>query len=66
MMHFVQKRIKYEAFNCGEVLQLTFLTKKEQKLLYYWAEVEEGSSTRTPSIKTVYLHQDEATFELKF
>ena len=35
-------------------------------MLYYWAEVEEGASTRTPSIKTVYLHQNEATFALKF
>jgi hypothetical protein len=39
---------------------------KEQKLLYYWAEVEVGDSTRTPSIKTVCLHQNEATFALKF
>ena len=40
--------------------------KKEQKMIYYWAKVEEGASTRTPLIKTVYLHQDEATFALKF
>ena len=40
--------------------------KKEHKLLYYWAEVEEGASNRTPSIKTVYLHQNEATFALQF
>ena len=40
--------------------------KKEQKLIYYWAKVEEGASTKKPSIKTVYLHQNEATFALKF
>ena len=40
--------------------------KKEQKLLNYRAEVEEGASTRTPSIKMVYLHQNEATLALKF
>ena len=38
---------------------------KVQKLLYYRAEVEEGAFIRTPSIKTVYLHQNEATFALK-
>ena len=40
--------------------------KKDQKLLYYQAKVERGASTKTPSIKTVYLHQNEATFALKF
>ena len=35
-------------------------------MIYYRAEVEEGAATRTPSIKTMYLHQDEATFALKF
>ncbi len=37
-----------------------------KKLLYYRAKVEEGAFTRKPSIKTVYLHQNEATFALKF
>ena len=40
--------------------------KKVKKLLYYCAEVEEGAFTRTPSLKTEYLHQKEATFALKF
>ena len=40
--------------------------KKEKKLIYYWAKVEDGAFTKTPSIKTVYLHKDEATFALKF
>ena len=40
--------------------------KKEQKLIYYRAEVEEGAATKTPSIKTVYLHHIEATFALQF
>ena len=40
--------------------------KEEQKLLYYQAKVEEGASTRKLSIKTVYLHQNEAMFALKF
>ena len=40
--------------------------KKEQKLLYYRAEVEEGDSTKKTSIKTMYLHQNEATFALNF
>ena len=40
--------------------------KKDQKLLFYRAEVEEGASTKTPSIKTVFLHQNEAMFALKF
>ena len=67
MMLCVQRIITFEAFNCGEVLQLTFLQrKKEHKLLYHWAEVEEGASTRKLSTKTVYLHQNEATFSLKF
>ena len=39
---------------------------KEHKLIYYWAKVEDRTFTKTPSIKTVYLHQDEATFSLKF
>ncbi len=39
---------------------------KVQKLIYYWAEVEEDASTKTPSIKTVYLNHKEATFALKF
>ena len=39
---------------------------KMQKLLYHRAKVEEGASTRTPSIKMVYLHQNEATLALKF
>ncbi len=38
----------------------------EQKLLYYRAKVEEGTSNKKTSIKTVYLNQKEATFELKF
>ena len=66
MMHYVQKQTIYEAFNCGEALQLTFLTKKEQQLIYYRAEVENGAFTKTTSLKTVYLHEDEATFALKF
>ena len=37
-----------------------------QKLIYYWDEVEEGAATRTLSTKTVYLHQDKATFALQF
>ena len=37
-----------------------------QKLLYYRAKVEEGSFNITPSIKMVYLHQNEAMFALKF
>ena len=45
-MHFAQKRIINKAFNCGEVLQLTFLTKKEYQLLYYRAKVEVGTSTK--------------------
>ena len=66
MMHFKQKQIIYEAFNCGGALQLTFQTKRKCKhFLYYRAEAEEGASTKTPSIKTVYLHQNEATFALK-
>ena len=40
--------------------------KKEQKLIYYRAEIEEGTSSKTPSIKTVYLHHNEATVALKF
>ena len=40
--------------------------KKEQKLIYYRAKVEEGAATQTPSIKIVYLHQDKAMFALKF
>ncbi len=48
-------------------IAMNFSTKqKEQKLLYYWSEVEEGASTKKTSIKTVYLHQNEAKFELKF
>ena len=48
-------------------IAIDFLNKKKvQKLLYYQAEVEEGASTRTTSIKTVYLHQNEATLALKF
>ncbi len=48
-------------------IAMNFSTKqKEQQLLYYWAEVEEGAFTKTPSIKMVYLHQNEATFALKF
>ena len=65
MMHFVQKQIKYKAFNCGEALQLTFL-KKRAKLIYYWAKIEEGAAAKTPLIKTVYLRYGEATFALKF
>ena len=38
--------------------------KKEQKLLYYWAKVEEGASTKKTSIKMMYLHQNEAMFAL--
>ena len=67
MMHNVPKRLIYEAFNCGEVLQLTFPPKtKKLKLLYYQAEVEECASTKKTSIKTVYLKHNEATFALKF
>jgi hypothetical protein len=40
--------------------------KKEQKLLYYRVKIEEGASTKRPSIKTVHLHQNETTFALKF
>ena len=40
--------------------------KKEQKLLYYRAKVEVGASTKKTSIKTVYSHQNEATFPFKF
>ena len=40
--------------------------KKEQKLLYYRAKVEEDASIKKPSIKMVYLHQNEATFALKY
>ena len=39
--------------------------KKEQKMLYYGVEIEEDASTKSPSIKTVYLHHNEATFALK-
>ena len=35
-------------------------------MIYYRAEVEEGAATQTPSIKTVYLHHNKATFALKF
>ena len=42
------------------------MQKESQKVLYYHAVVEEGVFIRTPSIKTVYLHQNEATFALKF
>ncbi len=48
-------------------IAMDFSTKqKEQKLLYYRAKVEEGASTKKTSIKMVYLHQNEATFALKF
>ncbi len=48
-------------------IAMDFATKKnEQKLLYNRAEVEEGASTIKPSIKTMYLHQNEATIALKF
>ena len=47
-------------------MQLAFLTKKEQKLLYYRAEVDDIGSTKTPSIKTLYLQQNAATSALKF
>ena len=40
--------------------------KKQQKMFYYRAEVEEGASTKKTSIKMVYLCQNEATFALKF
>jgi hypothetical protein len=40
--------------------------KKDPKMLYYLAEVEGGASTKTKKIKTVYLHQNEATVALKF
>jgi len=43
-----------------------FFKKERTKILILSAEVEEGASTRTPSIKTVYLHQEESTFALKF
>jgi hypothetical protein len=54
MMLCVQKQITFEAFNCGEVLQLSFLPKRKNKnLFYYQAEVEKGASTKKPSIKTM-------------
>ena len=45
---------------------MDFSTKKDKKVLYSRAKVEEGASTKNPSIKTVYLHKNEATFALKF
>ncbi len=61
MMHQGQKQIIYEASNCGEALQIIFLSKRKKKLLYYRVKIQEGTS-----IKTVYLNHREATFALKF
>ena len=47
-------------------IAIEFLSKKkQQKMLYYRAEVEEGAFTKKISIKTVYLYQNETMFALK-
>ena len=67
MMLCVQKRIIFEEFNCGEVLQLTFLPKRNNKNCYIIGpKLRRALLLKKTSIKTMYLHQNEATFALKF